>query len=91
MLTILSVTRIDIDLEYPTASQKADFVRLVRELRQGLDHHARKKREYFLLSDPFTPRLPDIRLDAQATPYPTNCPLPCLLALRIMSTSTSQP
>ena len=44
MLTIPSITRIDIDFEYPTASQKADFVRLIRELRKGLDQHASKKR-----------------------------------------------
>ena len=35
--------RIDIDFEYPTAAQKANFVSLVRELRQGLDAHASKK------------------------------------------------
>ena len=43
---IPSLARIDIDCEYPTASQKADFVRLVRELRQGLDQYAAKKRVY---------------------------------------------
>ena len=43
---IPSLARIDIDFEYPTASQKADFVQLVRELRQGLDQHAAKKRAY---------------------------------------------
>ena len=43
---IPSFARIDIDFEYPTASQKGDFVRLVRELRRGLDQYAAKKRAY---------------------------------------------
>jgi len=43
---IPSLARIDIDFEYPTASQKDDFVRLVRELRLGLDQYASKKRAY---------------------------------------------
>ena len=43
---IYHLARIDIDFEYPTASQKADFVQLVRELRQGLDQYADKKRAY---------------------------------------------
>jgi len=43
---IPSLARVDIDFEYPTASQKADFVQLVRGLRQGLDQHASKKRAY---------------------------------------------
>jgi len=51
---IPSLARIDIDFEYPTASQKADFVQLVRELRRGLDQHAAKKRAYrAAFSDPF--------------------------------------
>ncbi|KAF8317680.1 glycoside hydrolase family 18 and carbohydrate-binding module family 5 protein [Clavulina sp. PMI_390] len=37
---------LDVDFEYPTAAQKADFVSLMAELRAGLDAHAHSKGDH---------------------------------------------